>query len=120
MTQAKCNLKDKKMKLSQLLFLITTCLVIAVPKAVNAQWVPIGESEDGVKQWVSKNYWILNSYPNIRIYHFQASSMSGENSRRGVLGAVNCATGAFTFKVSGNGQKFKVSPNDYEALLNKE
>lgn len=104
----------KRIKLIKSLFLITTCFVIAYPRTANAQWIPVGESESGVHYSVSSTYWTLRSNQNIRIYYHRNSNMRRENYRRGVLGAVNCATGAYTFSVSGDGRSFKISSRDYD------
>lgn len=95
--------------LKKILFLITTYLVIAFPKTVNAQWVPMGTDVNGNSYTVNNERWLYHhDSPRIILFYSWNSSMSDP---RGMLTATNCDARTVTFMVYGNIPNAQVSTN---------
>jgi hypothetical protein len=85
-----------------------------------AQWVPIGRDEKGQTWYVSSRYWDLENKPWIRIFYNRSPYMTQSEYKRGRLIAVDCRSGALTYKVSGDGKRFKISDRDYDWVIHGE
>lgn len=100
----------KNLKLVSLVLAGFSPLLVFAPEA-KAQWVSVGRDVDGDVHWVSSRYWNRRGAPHIRIFY---SRISSDYSPRGLLTAVNCRNGSLTFRVSGDGEYFRISSNEYD------
>jgi hypothetical protein len=99
----------KNLKLVSLVLAGFSPFLVFAPEA-KAQWVSVGQNVEGNTVYVS-SFWSRESSPHIRIFYVK---FPDDIRRRGKLMAVNCRNGAYTFKVGGDGEYFRISKDEYD------